>query len=84
MMELITWARLVLLMHEWRDIANNATQALWRRRVRSFSAPEPAMAAAAPSRQPDTQLSGQHSDLNERWTAALSTAGPAHAAALRS
>ncbi len=54
-------------------------QALWRRRVRSFSAPEAATAAAAPSRQPDTQLSGQHSDLNERWTAALSTAVPAPA-----
>ncbi len=60
-------------------------QALWRRRVRSFSAPpEAAMAAAAPSRQLDTQLSGQQSDLNERWTAALSTAGPAHAPALES
>ena len=61
------------------------TQALWRRRVRSFSAPEAAAtAAAAPCRQPDTQLSGQHSDLNERWTAALSTAVPAHAPALES
>ena len=37
----------------------------------------PEAAASAPSKQPTSELTGQRSDLNQRWTAALSTAAAA-------
>ncbi len=61
------------------ELVHAVLQAFWRHRVRSFTSPE--APAAAPGMTDSQLLAPQESDLNERWTAALSAVKPAPAAA---